>query len=92
MLIKRHSLYGLLAAGLLFFIQSAWAKEADSKHKPWNKFNVDAAYLIASVDTELNLGAKGLGVKVDVEDFFGMDTTNSIFKINYPPSERVVLG
>jgi hypothetical protein len=81
MLIKRHSLYVLLAAGLLFFIQSAWAKEADSKHKPWNKFNVDAAYLIASVDTELNLGAKGLGVKVDVEDFFGMDTTNSIFKL-----------
>jgi hypothetical protein len=81
MLIKRHPLYVLLAAGLLFFIQSAWAKEADFKDKPWKKFNVDAAALIANIDTNLNLGAKGFGVKVDVEDFFGMDTTNSIFKL-----------
>jgi hypothetical protein len=81
MLIKRNSLSVLLAAGLLFFVKPAWAKAPDSDDKPWKKFNVDAAYLIASVNTDLDLGAKGLGVKVDVEDFFGMDTTNSIFKL-----------
>jgi len=81
MLIKRHSLYVLLAVCLLFFIKPAWSGNTDSYDKPWKKFNVDAAYLITSMNTELNLGAKGLGVKVDVEDFFGMDTTNSIFKL-----------
>ena len=81
MLFKRKYLYVFLASSLLFFIQPAWAKDADSDDKPWKKFNVDVGYLIAVVDTELNLGAKGLGVQVDVEEFFGMDTTNSLFKL-----------
>ena len=81
MLFKRKYLYVFLASSLLFFIQPAWAKDADSDDKPWKKFNVDVGYLIAGVDTNLNLGVKGLGVEVDVEEFFGMDTTNSLFKL-----------
>jgi hypothetical protein len=49
--------------------------------KPWKKFNVDVGYLISTIDTSLNLAARGLGVEVDVEDFLGMDTTSSVFKI-----------
>ena len=81
MLFKRKYLYVFLASSLLFFIQPAWAKDADSDDKPWKKFNVDVGYLITGVDTDLNLGVKGLGVQVDVEEFFGMDTTNSLFKL-----------
>jgi len=79
MLFKRKYLYVFLASSLLFFIQPAWAKDADSDDKPWKKFNVDVGYLITGVDTDLNLGVKGLGVQVDVEEFFGMDTTNSLY-------------
>jgi len=82
MLIKRNSLYVLLAAGLIFFIQPAWAKDTDSKDKPWEKVAIDVGYLITSIDTSVNLAAKGLGVEVDAEEFFGMDTTNSVAKIN----------
>jgi hypothetical protein len=32
--------------------------------------------------TDLELGAKGLGVKIDLEDAFGMDSTTSAFKLN----------
>ena len=78
---KRKYLYVFLAAGLIFFIQPAWAKDAVSDDKPWKKFNLDVGYSIAGVNTDLNLGVKGLGVEVDVEDFFGMDTTNSLFKL-----------
>ena len=78
---KRKYLYVLLAASLLFFIQPAWAGNTDSDDKPWKKFNVDLGYAIAGINTDLNLGIKGLGVEVDVEDFFGMDTNNSIFKL-----------
>ena len=81
MLYKRKHLYVLLVAGLIFFIKPAWANDAVSDEKPWKKFNVDIGYLITSVNTDLELGATGLGVKVDVEDFFGMDTTNSVFKL-----------
>jgi len=81
MLFKRKYLYVLLAAGLIFFVRPAWAKDADSDDKPWKKFDLDVGYLITSVNTDLELGVKGLGVKVDLEDFFGMDTTNSLYKL-----------
>ena len=81
MLFKRKSLYVLLVVGLICFIQAAWAKNADSDDKPWKTFNIDVGYLITNVDTTLNLAVNGLGVNVDVEDFFGMDSTNDVFKI-----------
>ena len=55
--------------------------EKNSYDKPWKKVSVDVGYLITSMNTSLNLGAKGLGVEVDAEDFFGMDTTYSLVKI-----------
>jgi hypothetical protein len=57
------------------------AENPNSSSKPWKKFNVDVGYLISTIDTSLNLAARGLGVEVDVEDFLGMDTTSSVFKI-----------
>jgi hypothetical protein len=81
MLFKRQYLYVFLVAGLICFIQPTWAKDVDAKDKPWKKFNVDVGYLISSLNTDLELGAKGLGVKVDVEDLLGMDSTNSVFKL-----------
>ena len=42
---------------------------------------VDVGYPISTIDTSLNLAVKGLGVEVDVEDFLGMDTNSSVFKI-----------
>jgi hypothetical protein len=42
--------------------------------------NVDVGYLISGLNTDLELGAKGLGVKVDAEEALGMDTTTSVFK------------
>ncbi|MDH3576178.1 MAG: outer membrane beta-barrel protein [Desulfobacteraceae bacterium] len=81
MLFKRKYLYVLLAAGLLFFIQPAWAKDADSDDKPWKKFNVDVGYFISNVDTNLSLGS-GLGLTVNVEDLLGLDTNNNVFRID----------
>lgn len=81
MLIKRNCLYVFFAASLIFFIKPALAGNPASHDKPWKKVNVDVGYLISTVDTALNLGARGVGVQVDVEDFFGMDTTNSVFKM-----------
>ncbi|MEJ2656380.1 MAG: hypothetical protein P8012_04185 [Desulfobacterales bacterium] len=78
---KRNRLYVLLAAGIILFIQPAWAGDKNSYDKPWKKVDIDVGYLITSIDTSLNLGAKGIGVEVDAEDFFGMDTTNSLVKI-----------
>ena len=81
MLIKKYGLYKFFAASLIFFIKPALAENPNSSDKPWKKFNVDVGYLISTIDTSLNLAARGLGVEVDVEEFLGMDTTSSVFKI-----------
>lgn len=82
MLYKRQYLYVFLTAGLIFIIQPSWAGEKSSYDKPWKKVAIDVGYLITSIDTSVNLAAKGLGVEVDAEEFFGLDTTNSVAKIN----------
>jgi len=82
MLVKKKCLYVFFAICLICFIRPALAEETDSKDKPWKKVAIDVGYLITSIDTSVNLAAKGLGVEVDAEEFFGMDTTNSVAKIN----------
>ena len=82
MSVKKKCLYVFFAACLICFIRPAWAQDADFDNKPWERFSVNLGALISAVDTSLNLAFKGLGVEVDVEDFFGMDTTNSVFKLN----------
>jgi hypothetical protein len=82
MLSKSKLLYVLVVAGLICLAQSAWGKGLDSIDKPWKKYNLDIGYLITSLQTDLELGAKGLGVKIDLEDAFGMDSTTSAFKLN----------
>jgi hypothetical protein len=82
MLSKSKLLYVLVVVGLICLAQSAWGKGSDSIDKPWKKYNLDIGYLITSLQTDLELGAKGLGVKIDLEDAFGMDSTTSAFKLN----------
>lgn len=82
MLIKKNCLYVFFAASLICFIKPALAENPASYDEPWKKFNVDVGYYISSSDTTLGLGVRGLGVEVDLEEFFGLDDTTSLFKIN----------
>jgi len=70
-----------LVASLLFIIQSAWAENPGSQDTPWEKFSFNAGYFISNTNTDLSLGS-GLGVTVDVEELLGLDTTNSVFRVD----------
>jgi hypothetical protein len=81
MFIKRKYLCVCLVASLLFIIQSAWAENPGSQDTPWEKFSFNAGYFISNTNTDLSLGS-GLGVTVDVEELLGLDTTNSVFRVD----------
>ncbi|MDH3837742.1 MAG: hypothetical protein OET81_11225 [Desulfobacteraceae bacterium] len=78
---KNKYLYLFFVAGLLFFIQPAWAENPTSYDTTWEKFSLNAGYFIANTNTDLRLGS-GLGLTVDVEDLLGLDTTNSVFRVD----------
>lgn len=81
MLGKRNYLCVCLVASLFFFIKPAWAENPVSHDTPWEKFSVDLGYFISGVDTKLSMGS-GLGVTIDVEDLLGLDSTNSVFRVD----------
>jgi hypothetical protein len=81
MSIKRNFLCVCFVVSLLFSIQPAWAENPGSDDTPWEKFSLNAGYFISSINTELSLGT-GLGVTADVEELLGLDTTNSVFRVD----------
>jgi len=81
MLIKRKYLYVFVAACLLLFIQPALAEDPVSHDTPGEKFSLNLGYFISDVDTDLRIGS-GLGVSIDVEDALGLDSTNSVFRVD----------
>ena len=81
MLFKREYLCVFLAVGLIFFIKPALAENPVKNDKPWEKFSLKFGYFISTVDSDLRLGS-GVGLSVDVEELLGLDTTNSVFRID----------
>ena len=81
MFIKRKCLCVFFVVSLLFTIQPAFAENPASQDTPWEKFSFNAGYFISSTNTNLSLGS-GLGVTVDVEELLGLDTTNSVFRVD----------
>ena len=81
MLEKRKYLCVCLVASLFFFIKPAWAENPVSHDTPWEKFSVSLGYFISEVDTELSMGS-GLRLTIDVEDLLGLDSRNSVFRVD----------
>jgi hypothetical protein len=62
----------------------ALAAEEKKSDMPWEKAYLSLGVYLATLDSEFRLGADniGVGVGIDVEDFLGLDTTNSAFRID----------
>ncbi len=77
-----------IVAGMFVFISfssgTALARENDPSKLPWERAYIDLGYYIVSLDSSFRLGSGklGLGVNLDVEKFFGLDTTDSAFRLD----------
>jgi hypothetical protein len=81
MLMKRKCLYLFIAASFLFIFKPAFAEDPGSLDKPWEKASLNLGYFISDLNTDIRIGS-GVGVAIDVEKALGLDTTNSIFRID----------
>ena len=69
----------LFLAGMLF-LSTAYAEENNKEQGPWEKAAINFGGFISSNNTAFRLGS-GAGVDLDVEEFLGLDTTNSVFRM-----------
>jgi hypothetical protein len=70
----------LATAVMLFSLpQISMADEWNLDERPWEKFGANIGVFISAVDSTLRFGS-GIGVDLDVEDFLGLDTSNTVFR------------
>jgi hypothetical protein len=70
----------------VMFTLPAFAEKGEEKKEPypypWSKFHMDLGVYFASLDSGVTLGgSKGLGLKLDVEDLLGLETTDVSFRL-----------
>lgn len=75
---------GCLVAVVLIHNGVALGQEKDPSDLPWKKAYLELGYYFADLDSSFRIGsgALGLGIDIDVEDFLGLNTTDSAFRVD----------
>jgi len=55
-------------------------KEDDKEYIPWSRFQVNLGWYFAALDSSFRLGSSAVGIDVDVEEFLGLDSSDSTFR------------
>lgn len=65
----------------MFFLipQSSIAEEWNLEEKPWEKFAANFGVFLSATDSNFRIGS-GVGVDIDVEELFGLDSTSTVFR------------
>jgi len=70
----------MLMAGI--FYPSGHAGAVDAADGPWEKFSINLGGFISTIDSNLRIGANGLAVNIDLEDMLGLDSEQSVFRVD----------
>jgi hypothetical protein len=73
--------YFIMLIALVPF-STVFAADDDKSDLPWETFHLNLGYYIANLDSSFRFGGSGLGVELDVEDFLGLDTNDTSFRID----------
>ena len=49
---------------------------------PWEKWSISAGAFVADLDNTVRIGAPGVGLEVDLEDALGLQSSQSVFRID----------
>ena len=79
---KKTACICLFALMIILYSLSVNADEKENKDKPWERFSFNLGGFVTSLDSDVNLGAKGLNLEVNVEDALDMDSSVSVFRVD----------
>ena len=54
--------------------------DVSSKSSPWKRFSFNVGVFTSVADTDIKIGS-GVGVSVDVEEALGLETDNTVFRV-----------
>ncbi|MFH1983804.1 MAG: hypothetical protein ABIL58_18340 [Pseudomonadota bacterium] len=75
-LIMKMAVFSVLALAVM-----AYADEATTgKGKPWAKGAITLGSFLSGTNSEVRIGAPGIGVSIDAEEVFGLDSTTTVFR------------
>lgn len=73
-------LFLILMASIFYPLGHADA--ADAAARPWEKFSINLGGFISTIDSNLRIGSNGLAVNIDLEDMLGLDSEQSVFRVD----------
>jgi hypothetical protein len=72
-----------IALVLLFALQAGLALaegESPNEHEVWKRFEVGVGGFLNTVNSDVMLGAEGVGINIDVEDLLGLESRTTVFR------------
>ena len=81
-IVKKTACICSFALLIIFFSLSVNAGEKENEGKPWERFSFNLGGFITAINSNVSLGAKGLGIEVDVEDALDLDSSVSVFRVD----------
>lgn len=78
--IRGMVIFSILMAGVLTALPAAMAAEGDSQEKPWERFSLNLGGFVTSLNSDVSIGVRNVGISVDVEKALGLDTNMSVFR------------
>ena len=66
----------------LMLVDAALAQEEKPLKKPWKTFNVNLGGSLLEVSSNVRIGAKGIGIGIDPEELFNMDSISTVFRVD----------
>jgi hypothetical protein len=76
---KGMGIYVILFS-LAFLFPSVVAAEEGEKAKPWERFSLNVGGFIATVNSDIRLGAESAALDISPEDFLGLDSSVFVFR------------
>jgi len=78
----RYALPILVVFFAITLTPRAFAQEKTETEKPWKRFSINLGANFATNDSSVRLGFPGIGVSVNPEELFGLDTRTVSFKVD----------
>ena len=77
----RRLIQGVITVLAVFWLVCpAGAEDKDFLVKPWEKGYITLGGFISGTDSSVRLGLPGVGLKIDVEEVLGLQTTTTVFR------------
>jgi hypothetical protein len=80
--VKKTACICLFALLIILFSLPVNAGEKENEGKPWERFSFNLGGFITAINSDVSLGAKGLGIEVDVEDALDLNSSVSVFRVD----------